>query len=126
MPAYLPACLPAWLQKSSSRWWYTDDDDTPNHKLQQAIIVYLNTLPNLFSQLECCNVQLCKGKRKQHDAHSTTDDGDTDGCSSSTSSDIDWYQGDQPLWLIVLPQWSPLWCSDVLRECQWHGVMHGA
>jgi hypothetical protein len=86
-------------QNPSRHYWYSaDDDEHPNHKLQQAIIVYLNMLPELFSQLESCDVQLCKAKRKRAVAgagagsHSSEDAGSGDG-SSATSSKDDWYPG---------------------------------
>ncbi|WIA39189.1 hypothetical protein OEZ86_005314 [Tetradesmus obliquus] len=87
-------------QNPNRSWWYSaDDEEHPNHKLQQAIIVYLNTLPELFSQLESCDVQLCKAKRKPAAAAAASgseegsgDTGGDDG-SSSASSDDDWYAG---------------------------------
>jgi hypothetical protein len=88
-------------QNPNRNWWYSsDDDEHPNHKLQQAIIVYLNTLPDVFSQLESCDVQLCKAKRKPNAAaacesseeaiHAAAASGES---SSSSSSDDDWYPG---------------------------------
>ncbi|WIA18891.1 hypothetical protein OEZ85_003563 [Tetradesmus obliquus] len=86
-------------QNPNRSWWYSaDDEEHPNHKLQQAIIVYLNTLPELFSQLESCDVQLCKAKRKPAAAAAGGSEegsggaGGDDG-SSATSSDDDWYAG---------------------------------
>uniref|UniRef100_A0A383VPB5 AAA+ ATPase domain-containing protein n=1 Tax=Tetradesmus obliquus TaxID=3088 RepID=A0A383VPB5_TETOB len=86
-------------QNPNRSWWYSaDDEEHPNHKLQQAIIVYLNTLPELFSQLESCDVQLCKAKRKPAAAAAGGSEegsggaGGDDG-SSAMSSDDDWYAG---------------------------------
>eukprot|EP00775_Hariotina_reticulata_P004999 gene4999-5240_t len=89
-------------QKTGDRYYYdTDNEDMPNHKLQQAILVYLNTLPHLFSQLESANVQLCKCKRVKQAAVSVDlfeddDDGDHhhgDGSSSTSEDSDDWYPG---------------------------------
>jgi hypothetical protein len=83
-------------QNPNRNWWYSsDDDEHPNHKLQQAIIVHLNTLPDLFSQLESCDVQLCKAKRKPAAAAADSSEevsGGADG-SSVTSTDDEWYPG---------------------------------
>jgi hypothetical protein len=84
-------------QNPNRHWWYSsDDDEHPNHKLQQAIIVYLNMLPELFSQLESCNVQLCKAKRQPTAAAaggSSDEASSGDGSGDGSSTDDDWYPG---------------------------------
>jgi hypothetical protein len=101
-------------QNPSRNWWYSaEDDEHPNHKLQQAIIVYLNMLPELFSQLESCNVQLCKAKRKPtataSDSGSSGDAGSGDG-SSATSSDNDWYPGVYTCTVAITSCLALAWC----------------
>lgn len=79
-----------------------DGDDLPNHKLQQAILVYLNTLPHLFNQMESAHVQLCKCKQSKQKAFVFFDDddddgnaGDHDGSNSNSDGSDDWYPGEQ-------------------------------
>jgi len=88
-------------QKTGDRYYYDqENEDMPNHKLQQAILVYLNTLPHLFSQLESANVQLCKCKRAKTapvsvDLFDNDDDNHGDGSSGTSEDSDDWYPGEQ-------------------------------
>eukprot|EP00878_Enallax_costatus_P010725 GHUV01011202.1.p1 GENE.GHUV01011202.1~~GHUV01011202.1.p1 ORF type:complete len:229 (+),score=40.50 GHUV01011202.1:562-1248(+) len=74
--------------------YYDTDEDMPNHKLQQAIMIHLNNLPEVFSQLETADVRLAKAKRgsntsrKRRGAVGNLFDGD----SASQDGD-EWYPG---------------------------------
>eukprot|EP00879_Flechtneria_rotunda_P010326 GHRR01010797.1.p1 GENE.GHRR01010797.1~~GHRR01010797.1.p1 ORF type:complete len:380 (+),score=105.86 GHRR01010797.1:129-1268(+) len=82
--------------KSCYHYWGSDDE-TPNHKLQQAILIYLNTLPGVLDQLESANMQLCKAKRPVKPANEGSDDGYEAGRGdgSSLSDGHDWYPGSE-------------------------------
>lgn len=67
------------------RFFDYGEDIPPNHKLQTAILVHLNTLPGFQDSLLTADVKLVKAKNK--DAHSDTDD------ASSSESDYYWYPG---------------------------------
>lgn len=69
-----------------------DGDIPPNHKLQTAILMHLNTLPGFRDSLLTADVKLVKvPKRKEQqegNASTMSDDG-----SSSSDSDYYWYPG---------------------------------
>lgn len=71
--------------------YYSSDEDMPNHKLQQAIMIHLNNLPEVFSQLETADVRLAKVKRPKCLGRASTFDAGSE--SSSDNSDCEWYPG---------------------------------
>lgn len=86
-------------------YYSSDDQSPPNHKLQTAILVHLNTLPGLQQSLVNADVKLVKvpqGKNKQQgqqDSGSSASDNDSsdEGDNSSSGSSL-WYPGAW-LWL---------------------------
>lgn len=91
-----------WRRKPDSKWhervithkqkdhyyYYSSGDDMPNHKLQQAVMIHLNSLPEVFSQLETADVRLAKAKRQKHKEDNSNGDD-----SSSSDDSYEWYPG---------------------------------
>lgn len=73
--------------------YYDTDEDMPNHKLQQAIMIHLNNLPEVFSQLETADVRLAKAKRIQAATSNSNGSSGWFDDEADTESQYEWYPG---------------------------------
>lgn len=85
----------------ANRHFDYSEDVPPNHKLQTAILVHLNTLPDFQKKLAAADVKLVKAPQRK----SNKNEGCEDDASSSSSSDSDfchWYPGELS-WTLTTP-----------------------
>jgi hypothetical protein len=78
----------------ANRHFDYSDDVPPNHKLQTAILVHLNTLPDFQQKLPAADVKLVKAPKRRSNKD---EDAGADASSSSSSPDSDlfnWYPGE--------------------------------
>lgn len=110
---YVSALLSRWQSRPASKHhermilhrvkdYYTSDEDMPNHKLQQAIMIHLNTLPDVFSQLQTADVRLAKTKR--NDTRLGRSDAETSSSDGESASGGDWYPGEHSMVIVNLPE----------------------
>ena len=76
-----------------NRFFDYSEDIPPNHKLQTAILVHLNTLPGFQDSLLTADVKLVKAKKREGSSSSSSSSRSDADDTSSSESDYFWYPG---------------------------------